>query len=233
MVIYQVNTGLKYDSNRRLDAGTQLLLAAAMDRAPFDLPRVTQDLCALRVDEEDLLRHCIPEAARALGQDWLQDRLSFAQVSTASARMFGLCKEISKDWRYRPAHQTGNLLLATIEREDHTIGPAVLTERLRRQGHSVYVMLNTDTTEILQQLRDVGYDALLFSCGSFRTLELTSKAIKRVKAAGVGLPILLGGAIVELDNELRRKTGADLVTNDIDTALDTLAKLGQGGLVAG
>jgi methylmalonyl-CoA mutase cobalamin-binding subunit len=233
-VISQVNGGAKYGTTRRLEAGTQLLLTAAIDRAPFNTRRVTTALTALRLADDDVLAYCIPDAARALGQDWLNDQLSFAHVSTASARLFGLCKEFSRNWRPQYTDPGScSVILATIGREDHLVGPAVVTEQLRRQGHSVHMMLNADGPAILNRLRNVGNDAVFISCGSFRTLDLATKAIKTIKTAGVDLPVLLGGAIVGLDDKIERKTGADLVTNDIDTALDTLARLQLGQLGVG
>lgn len=221
-------------SNRRLDAGTQLLLSAALDRAPFDTRRLRSDLDAMRVTETDILDHLVPEAARSLGEDWLSDTLTFAKVSTASARLFGLCKEVGMEWRMlRDDPASRSILLCTFGREDHVVGPAVLTERLRRAGHSVFTLLNSDARSAVTTLREERHDALMISVGSFRVLDLTVKAIRSVRYAGVDLPIIVGGAVLEADTTITQLASVDLVTNDIEKALASLAKLGARPQVIG
>jgi len=115
-----------------------------------------------------------------------------------------------------------NLLLTTLEREDHIIGPAVFTEQLRRRGHSVKVLCNSTAADIAQTLRSDRFDAVLISISSFETLAHAHEVIKNLKKRGVGIPIILGGACYGFAKSDMKKTGADLVTNDIDTALDSI-----------
>lgn len=219
-VISRVSTRASHGRSSRLDAGAQLLLDAVLDTGPFNPAQLRGEFDALRVSKNDLLDHCIPTAAARLGVGWIEDDLSFARVSTASARLFGLCKQSSITWQDYPQNEDGlSILLTTVGREDHIIGPAVLAEQLRQRGHSVCTLLNSDSHSILKRLRTIGHDAVLMSVGSYGTLDLTTEAIKSLKREGINAPIILGGAILDLTSELETKTGADLVTKDIETAL--------------
>ncbi|MEL7116543.1 MAG: cobalamin B12-binding domain-containing protein [Pseudomonadota bacterium] len=209
---------------RRLDVGTKALIEAVLDRASFDAEAVWGDLERLRLSRIDMFDHCIPEAATALGEGWLQDEITFAGVSNASSRLFGMCKEIGGEWHNLTTDDdTSSILLATIDREDHVIGPSILAEQMRRRGHSVYMMHNVDAARIRTRLRNVRHDAVMISAASYQSLDLASEAIRSLVYEGVDVPVILGGAILEFEDGLEHKTGADLVTNDLDKALAAVA----------
>ncbi len=97
-VISKVNATPHQRRNRRIEIGSKILLAAVLDRRAFEQEALTGDLAALRITPTDIVDHCIPEVACALGDGWVENRLSFAEVSVASARLFGLCKSIGRAW---------------------------------------------------------------------------------------------------------------------------------------
>ncbi|MEM7718927.1 MAG: hypothetical protein AAF222_06970 [Pseudomonadota bacterium] len=208
---------------RRLHVGVKVLYAAVTDNAKFDPDQVEADLTGLRISKTDVVDHCIPKVAQALGEDWSSDRLSFAAVTSASAHLYGLCKSFGQSWdNIRPKMNARALLLATFGRESHIIGPAVLADHLRRRGHSVQLHPDATAVSLRDQLACDQFDALLVSVSTWRALETATKAIKTLKESETDVPILLGGAILNEDGFDVSVTAADVTTNDIDKALDAI-----------
>ena len=78
----------------------------------------------------------IPEAARRMGEAWLDDQMSWMDVSIGVGRMQSLLREIGTAWVADQAGDAGHgtVLLLVAEREQHTLGPMVLMGQLRRYG---------------------------------------------------------------------------------------------------
>ena len=222
-VISRVNSAPHQRRNRRIDVGSKILLAGVLDRAAFDIAVIQGDLASLRIAPTDIVDYCIPQAARDLGEGWVEDRLSFAEVSIGSARLYTLCKAISAGWdNLRPPANTRSILLTTVDREDHILGPAVLADQLRRRGHSVHRLSNGTGPVIAEKLRNGRFDGLMISASTTHALETSGSVIKHVRGAGCDVPIILGGHALSLNAQKAMGTGADVVTNDIEDALDAL-----------
>lgn len=208
---------------RRVEIGTKVLYAAVTDDARFNRDQVEMDLAALRISRADVIDQCVPQVARELGEDWVTDRRSFAAVSSASARLFGLCKAFGQNWdNIHPKLNARSLLLATFDRESHIIGTAVVADQLRRRGHSVQLHSNATEASLRDRLANGGVDALLISVSTWQALETAAKGIETLKRNGAGILIVLGGAILHQDGFDVSVTGADVTTNDVDEALDAI-----------
>lgn len=201
-----------------------MLYAAVNDPTGFDRELVRSDLVTLRISPTDIIDHCIPQVARMLGEDWVNDRLSFARVSVASVRLYALCKSSGQEWdNLRMGGDCRTLLLATIDREDHIIGPAVLADQLRRRGHSVRLQSNATGASLAQLVARDNFDGVLISVATRDGLETAAKAIRELRLSGSDTVIALGGAVLNEDGIDKSKTGADVTTNDIDEALDAMS----------
>lgn len=220
-VISKVNAAPHHRRFRRIEIGSKILYAAATDKATFDHEQVEADLAALRISRNDIIDLCIPHVAAALGEDWIKDRLSFAAVTSASARLFGLCKSLGQDWdNIRPALNARSILLATLDRENHIIGSAVLADQLRRRGHSVRLHSKASGTTLQEKISKDRFDGILISVSTWEALESAAKAIKTIRSKDKTAFIVLGGAVLNEDGFDVSLTDADMTTNDIDEALD-------------
>lgn len=187
----------------------------------FEDAEVLSEVARLRLTRDDLIVHCVPMAARQLGQRWTTSELTFAAVSIGSARLFGLVRAGSTEWSRVSPLETGlSFLLCTLSTEDHIIGSSVLAYQLRQAGHSVRSISRAGPDEIVERL-DVGcFDGLLFSCATLGSLETVRKAVKHIRRTACLQPVfVLGGAVLHEADGLKEKTGVDLVTNDMHAAV--------------
>ena len=209
---------------RRLDLANKTLRLAALDIATFRPEDIVQDITALRISELDLVEQCIPGVARRLGEEWLSDELSFAEVSKASARLFGLCKQVCRDWDQlvRP-YSNCTVMLLTMPGEQHLIGPTLAAQKLRRAGHSVLFIPSATEDNVHRRLERADFDGLLISTATEHGLDAAERSINAVRRNfGTDIPVVLGGAAFEFCGDGIEQVGADLVTNDVQQAIEVL-----------
>ena len=209
---------------RCLETASNMLYLAITREERFDQNALRQELSELQVNDDDLINRCIGEAAAILGENWLDDTLSFAEVSIGASHLMGLCREICASWsNQKPVRNSQAILLATVLREDHLIGPTLLAQKLRRRGHSVRVMNNSSPDEIARHIHRGGYDCLMLSTASYASLENAEQAIRLARRGPhAHVPVVLGGAALEFCGDATDSIGADLVTNDEHMALELL-----------
>lgn len=204
-----------------------LLASRVLSSDDFDEDAVLAELLSLRIEANDILDICIPEAARALGQGWLDDELSFTRVSAASSRLFRLSKALSSEWdNLVPSNDSHSILVATFRRDDHLLGPGILVQQLRRRHHSVHLMSNTDAASVGRKVATGEFDCLMVSVASIVSLEAAIADLKSLQLQGaLRIPVIVGGKALEYTTLTSDDVAADLVTDDLDLALAALPDL--------
>ncbi len=178
-----------------------------------------------RVSAVMLADHYIPEVARRLGKGWEDDCISFADVTMGTARLQSILRDIGADWAADAAEHPINatVLLVIPGREQHTLGAMVLAGWLRRRGISVCMRIAPSDAEIAQLLVGRRFDGALISVACEDKLAACKAVVAALKQATSGaLRIVVGGSVLERAHDIAQRTGADIATNDIDTALGVL-----------
>lgn len=164
---------------------------------------------------------CIPQAARLLGEDWVSDALSFAEVSIATARLQGLLRHLGADWQSDQAAPADapTVLVVVPEPVQHTLGPSVLVSQLRRRGLSVGLLLRATRSDVGAYLRRTPPSAVFVSVSCVERLELARPIVTQVRQSAPGVPVVIGGPATIACGDARALTGADHATSDASEAL--------------
>ena len=168
---------------------------------------------------------CLPDAARLLGDGWMKNLRSFGQVSLGAVRIQALLQELSHAWGNQLANeQTGGLLLIVCKGEDHTLGPLILADQMRRKGYSINILIGAEEEEIIKTSRNSDFDGIMFSCSGIRAFDEIIGLIKTLKDEGEKLPpLVLGGKIIDvLEEKIHEMIDVDLITKDLEVALQFL-----------
>ena len=168
---------------------------------------------------------CLPDAARVLGDGWMKNLRSFGQVSLGTVRIQALLKELSHNWGDQlKEEQTGGLFLLVCQGEDHTLGPLVLADQLRRRGYSINILIGAEEEEIIKTSSNSDFDGIMFSCSGIRAFDEIIKLINKLKDEGENLPpLILGGKIIDvLEEKIHDMIDVDLITKDLEVALQFL-----------
>lgn len=204
------------------DSLVETLLDAVLGTEDDDRATLTRILRETKIGLDDVVDFYVPEAARRLGEDWHGNRRSFAEVTIGTARLQGLLREIvalrGDDYR-RDASAPG-LAVIVLENEFHTLGAMVVSQQLRRQGASVQMIIGQSEPEILQSVSQHEFDAILISVSRSECLASLRKLVEKLRQATYRqTPVVVGGAAIGDENEIRILTGADHVASDAKEAL--------------
>lgn len=175
-----------------------------------------------RIPAERVVDIYIPAAARRLGQAWHDGELDILGATVAIARLQAILRELGRAWAadYAAFACDARVLLAVPEREQHTLGALIAAHQLRRLGVSVNMQLMTPPAKVASLMAEGRYDALFISMANRTNLETCRKMVNCVRrAVSSPVPVVVGGPIAESDGDLCEATGADVVTNDMMTAL--------------
>jgi MerR family transcriptional regulator, light-induced transcriptional regulator len=200
------------------------LLTAISDPRGFDAEAALDMLRSAHLSDKDIINCYIPEAARHLGCRWDQSEMSFAQVTTASARLQDMVRVLSSEWSERAARKSScdqlGILLVICENDTHTLGCATVAASLRHDGHSVRLMMSATQPDFRKALRQDWYDLIMFSCGRLQALETVADFVKHARTSMRTMPpLVLGGLVLKQSVDAKELTGVDLATNDLQLAL--------------
>ena len=194
---------------------------------PDSLNHVAQDMRDAGISDIQIADLYIPAAARQLGNDWLTDKISFAMTSMGSARLLGLLRQIGSDWCSMPvaAKLTGRPALVIVPKgEQHTLGATILAGQLRRHCVEVQLEVEVGMAKLQSLLRETTHSAVLISATTRVDLESLGKLVSAVKSFREDLPVVVGGAILETESDVRQSTGADHAFSKLHDVLQMLHK---------
>ena len=166
---------------------------------------------------------CLPDAARLLGDGWMKNLRSFGQVSLGTVRIQGLLQELSHPWEHQHNEkQAGGLFLIVCQSEDHTLGPLVLADQLRRKGYSVNILIGAEEEEIIKTSSNSDFDGIMFCCSGLRAFDEIIILINKLKNESENLPpLVIGGKIIDvLEEKIHDMIDVDLITKDLEVAIN-------------
>ncbi|MGQ0567302.1 MAG: hypothetical protein ACT4OK_19870 [Gemmobacter sp.] len=191
--------------------------AAAIEEAHDAMEAFLRDLVRQKIPATTVADLYIPGLARRLGDDWLDDSVSFMEVTLASSRMQAMLRAIGAAWTADLAGpgQAASLLLVVVPHEQHTLGAMVLLGQLRRMGVSVRLAVGPTRSELRMMLADRHFQGVLVSAAAPARLADARAVVEEVRQSGPdGVVIAVGGHVLQFGLDVKGVTGADLATSD-------------------
>ncbi|WP_425040018.1 cobalamin B12-binding domain-containing protein [Primorskyibacter sp. S187A] len=208
------------------------LVTQILTRGLFDAERIAAILRSQRLSDLETLHHYIPTAARRLGQMWSEDIIGFAEVSIGTARLQALAHEIASHGTMesdRAAPQDISILVVTDEAEDHSLGAVTLCTLLRRRGYNTHLRLGVNSNALVAEFKNTQHDVVMFSCSRPEGLASLARTIKDVRRrVGNATVLAVGGVVLDHASDIQEKTGADLVTRDMNQVLKLAMSFRKG-----
>lgn len=201
------------------------LIAAALTGGAAKFSDLLAEMRRVRISAAALADIYIPLAARRMGADWLEDDLSWMDVTIGVARLQSLLREIGSAWAADRAGDAGHgsVLLIIPNSEQHTLGPMVAMGQMRRYGISVCLRIAPSSEELRSLVADRAFDGVMISVAGEEKLDSVRKPVAFLRSiSSAPLPLIIGGAIMAEQGDLAAGMGADLCTNDIGVALEAL-----------
>lgn len=145
---------------------------------------------------ESLLLDWIAAAARMLGEQWLNDERSFADVSLG----LGTLHRVLAILRHRfgsPLSHRGMVVLATVPGEQHTLAINVLGDLLRLLGWDAIVEPNLGEEQLVSIVATEPVAMVGLSVSNDDLVAPLERIVSRVREASLNrdLVVMLGGAV--------------------------------------
>lgn len=206
------------------------LVRAILSRTVFDAGLLLDEMRGHRLSVDAVIDLYIPQAACVLGQSWVDDDISFADVTVGALRLQSLLGEASRQTLIDlPTDETRLQVLVVLPQgEQHFLGINVVAAQLRRMGCEVSVSfdetLGSLSARVLKELPDL----VMISCARRETLETVMETVQVIRTAtNTGPVIALGGAVLDEADDLKKVTGVDIVTKTAKDAVTFCTKSGR------
>lgn len=200
-------------------AFSDMVLAAAV-------PGLITYIDALRAEglsTEAVMLQLLAPAARRLGDLWLDDRLSFLDVTAGLGRLQGVMRALGPDFDGdAPGQIHGKkILLAPVSGEQHIFGLSVVAAFFRRAGWEVTFEPRIAFDDLLILVRAERFTAVGLSVANDKFLPDLPAQVEALRRASrnENVTLLAGGTAFLLDPELHRRVGVDAVARDATEAV--------------
>lgn len=195
---------------------------ATLSRSFFDPHVVCSEMRGHRLSPDTLIDLYVPAVARILGERWVDNTISFAEVTIGSMRLQALLEEASMQ-----AAPSGRLLQREIQvlvvvpqGEQHFLGASVIAAQSRRLGCNVSTSFDEDFGSLQTRISQENPDLVLVTCSRAELLETAARTVQIVKEASANdLVVALGGAFQTDYEAVKDIKGVDIVTSAVSEAI--------------
>ena len=202
-----------------------LVLAAAVP----GLIRYVEALRADGLSVDDVTLQLLAPAARRLGDLWLDDALSFFDVTAGLGRLQGVMRALGPDFGGDvPGHVHGKkILLAPVSGEQHIFGLSVVAAFFRRAGWDVTFEPRIAFDDLLVLVRAERFTAIGLSLASDRFVAALPAQVEALRRASLNgnVTMLAGGPAFLAVPGLGKRVGVDAVASDATEAVQVAEAL--------
>lgn len=206
------------------------LVRAITSRTSFDPVLLLDEMRGHRLNLDAIIDLYIPQASCVLGESWVSDDISFADVTVGALRLQALLSEASGQLQIDLSPDDARLraLVVLPQGEQHFLGVSVLSAQLRRMGCEVLVSFDETLGCLRARIREERPDLVMVSCARVETLESVDETVQVIRTASAKSPVIaLGGAVLNDAEDLKERAGVDIVTNIVKDAVAFCSKYGR------
>ncbi len=182
------------------------------------------------MSQQDIYLGLLGAAARRLGKDWEEDRLSFLEVTVGVGHLYALMRVLRSEWSSARALIDGRrrALFATVPNEDHGLGITIAADMFRVAGWDIDLQTGQTHEGLIDYVRSTQPPIIGLSLSSERRL---ADLVRLVVALRIESPLAIIGVApaATLDADaVADLVDIDLVFHDADSAradLDRLIRL--------
>jgi len=183
---------------------------------PLVKAAMQEGLDSIAVSNEGLL-----PGLEEVGRRFADNRIFLPQVMQSAATMQAAFGYLKEHFAGESGPSRGRILMATVEGDIHDIGKNIVCTLLENHGFEVIDLgKNVPAARILEVALEKDVDAVGLSALMTTTLQQMDVTLSKLRAAGVKVFTMVGGAVVTQD--YADSIGADIYARD---AIEAVAKV--------
>ena len=170
------------------------------------------------------LEHLAP-AAKMLGDWWNADRISFAQVTVGTGRIYAIMRSLNSRMipNYIPDQKSA--FFAATPGDDHTLGVKMAGDLARKRGWQIDVELDGTHDQLIEQMVEGNHLLIGLSGAGIHSLPNLAKLVMAIRVSIPNARILVSGNVIRAAEESVRLMHVDGIGRDFDGAMKELARL--------
>lgn len=179
------------------------------------------------VSMETVYLHTLAGSARLMGEMWLEDRLSFIDMTVATGRIFGMMRGLRFDVQ-QPVLQgekSRKALFMTVPGETHTLGVTMAADLFRSRGWLITLRTGLGHQQLVESLSHEHHSVIGISAGHPKSIVALTRLVVALRILQPWAHIIVGGQLVEQVPDLKELIAVDAVLADADDAEEVIAAL--------
>ena len=188
------------------------------------------------ISAREIFEIFIPAAARQLGRCWVQNTLSFAEVTLAISRLQTVAKQF--EGVYIGSCNSGasgpEIMIISPKQEQHTFGAQMITRQFQRLGLSPYLSINNNLDEVKKIIKKHKFKMIGISLANYKLCSPKSEVRSIITLVRqLKIPILAGGSLIHSHKNAVESLNVDMITDDPINALHYFnIKLSRNGVAS-
>ena len=175
-------------------------------------PALVDVLVARGIPRNELYLNLLAPAARMIGDMWLDDECSFADVTMVVARLHQILNGLRDEQPVSaPLPDAPTILLSAAPGEQHSFGIAVVETVFQEAGWQTRLSNTNDAEELLEQVRNRRFDAVGISLSHGALADVLRATVMRLRSVSINrdIVVLVGGPSFQSLPDLAHYVGAD------------------------
>lgn len=212
--------------NSKADPGTIVGLSKALVSAdPEAAAALIEKHFARGLTIDAIYLEYLAPASEQLGEWWTSDKVSFAEVTVGTGRIYAIMRSLSR--RIRPAPQTKekSALFAMVPGDDHVLGLRMAIDLARDEGWEIEAHLATEHDALVDEITASGHLLVGLSAGSSHSFPNLVRLIVALRVSVPNIKIVLSGGILDKSQDKVQLLDADAIARTFEDAMSALDRL--------
>lgn len=175
------------------------------------------------VSVDGLILNAMSDAARYLGQLWVDDKISFFATTFGTAILQQVVQDLSSETESTDGlpHEPLRILLTTVPGEQHVMSLAVLEHFFKQAGWDVYYEPRPSTEGLVNLVQTIPFSVIGLTLSDHQLLKPATHLITRLtkNSCSSATAVLVGGHVFKSHPDAVTAVGAAGYAEDASTAV--------------
>lgn len=199
-------------------ADLEALCLALVGDDDITATEIIAELRAAGVPSDVIYLKYLSASARHLGDWWVEDRLSFAEVTIGAGRILAIMRSMRNLFRPQHLRADKTAIFASVPGDTHVIGIQMAADLMREDGWRIDLSTGLDHDTLVATIAASNCSVVGLSVAGEHSIDALSRLVIALHVACPQIPIIVSGAEVEALRPIIELIGVDAIASNIDEA---------------